>query len=143
MFILEKEPGPCFKAALLFPDCSSLDFIYLVPSWIDNCSDLFFGTRGRSWRLVSVPYKKWGTWKDFCAQEPHSLPFSFTSKHVDPYLLVWKEVYMMILKIQRYNDLIFILKIFLCAYGQQWPVSLLNCVFQCFLQYALYFFSDL
>ena len=107
--------------------------IYLVPSWIDNCSDLFFGTQGRSWRPESVFYKKWGTWNHFCAQEPHSLQFSFTSKHVDPYLLVWKEVYETILKIERSNDLIFILKIFLCACGQQWPVSLLNCVFQCFL----------
>ena len=73
--------------------------IYPVPSWIDNCSDLFFGTQGRSWRPESVPYKKWGTWKDFCAQEPHSRQLSFTNKHVDPYLLVWKEVYEMILKI--------------------------------------------
>ena len=99
MFILEKEPGPCFKAALLFLDCSSLDSSSTLSlpglTAVQICS-LELGEGHGGWCLF---YKKWGTWKDFCAQEPQSLPFSFTSKHVDPYLLVWKEVYMMILKI--------------------------------------------
>ena len=51
---LEAEPGPCPKAALLFSVCPSFYFAsHPFPSRISNCSNLPFGTPGRSWRLES------------------------------------------------------------------------------------------
>ena len=50
MCTLEAEPGPCPKTALLFLNYPSLVFASL-PFLISNCSNLPFGTQGRSWRL--------------------------------------------------------------------------------------------
>ena len=53
----EIAPGPCPKAALCFlanPPLSPCP----LPSLISNCLNLPFGNQGRSWRLVSVPYKQ-------------------------------------------------------------------------------------
>ena len=53
----EIAPGPCPKAALCFlanPPVS----LRPLPSLISNCLNLPFGNQGRSWRLVSVPYKQ-------------------------------------------------------------------------------------
>ena len=49
-----------------------------APPLISICSDLPFGTQGRSWRLESVPYKQEnGGQKGFCAQEPHRVLLGF------------------------------------------------------------------
>ena len=56
---LEAEPVLCPKAALLFLGCSTL-VLYLLPSLNRNCSNLPFGTKGRSCRLEPDLYKDWG-----------------------------------------------------------------------------------
>lgn len=54
---LEEESGRCPKPALLFLGCFSLS-LHPLPSLMSNCSNLPFRTRGRSWRLESVPYRQ-------------------------------------------------------------------------------------
>ena len=52
--------------------------LYPLPSWINSCSHLPFGTLGRSWRLHSVPYKQeWGTQKYFSDQQPCKVLLGF------------------------------------------------------------------
>ena len=66
-----QDPAPrlhhCFLAA------SPLS-LHPLPSWISNCSNLSFGTQGRSRRLESRNRGQ----KGFHAQEPHRVLLSFT-----------------------------------------------------------------
>ena len=70
---LEREPGSCSKAVLLFLDCSSL--VFASPPFPDqHLSELVPRNSGKSMEAEWDPVrknKKWGTQKGFCAQEPH------------------------------------------------------------------------
>ena len=61
-------------------DAPRLHYCSLAPflSQISNCSNLPFGTQGTSWRTESVSYKKRGTRKGLCAQEPHRVLLGFS-----------------------------------------------------------------
>jgi len=74
---LEAEPVLCPKALLLFLGCSTL-ILYLLPSLNSNCSNLPFGTKGRSCRLEPVLYKDWGHGKASVPRRPGVL-LGFTS----------------------------------------------------------------
>jgi len=64
----------------------------LFPSQISNCSNLSFGTQGRSWSLESVSYKRQGQ-KCFHAQEPHRVLPQF-HWHMDTFWLTNLEAYL-------------------------------------------------
>ena len=62
----KQDPAPrlhyCFLAA-------PLSYLHPLSSLISNCSNLPFGTQGRSWSLGSIP-KKWGTERFLCPGAP-------------------------------------------------------------------------
>ena len=70
---LEREPGSCPKAVLLFLDCSSL--VFASPSFPDQqLSEPVPRNSGKVMVAERGPFpknKKWGTQKSVCAHEPH------------------------------------------------------------------------
>ena len=78
---LEREPGSCPKAVLLFLGCSFL--VSVSSSFPDQqLSEPVPWNSGKvmeaEWGLI-LKKKKWGTQKGFCAQEPHRAMTSFIS----------------------------------------------------------------
>ena len=70
----------------------------VAPPLITNCSNLSFGTQGRSWRLESVPRnKKWGTERHLCPGTPQG-PAQFHFMHpLRYYCLRYPQIFTYIL----------------------------------------------
>ena len=57
--------------------------VHPLPSLISNCSNMPFGTQGRSWRLeTSLQTRNGGTQKGFHAQDPHRVLLIFSISKV-------------------------------------------------------------
>ena len=67
---------------------TSLSLFLAAPSLANNCSNLPFGTQGRSWSLEFCP-QEMGTKKGFHAREPHRVSLSFTN-HTNLGLYFWE-----------------------------------------------------
>ena len=84
---LEGEPGSAPRLHCCFLTAPPLS-LHPLPSLISNCSNLPFGTQGRSWRLkpISCNQEKWHT-KTFVPRSPRSLSRRCQSMREKPGLL--------------------------------------------------------
>ena len=76
---LEAETGSCPRLHYCFLAAPPPFSLHSLPSLINTCSHLSFGTQERSWRLKSVPYKQ-GIGYSENTQESHRVLLSFTNK---------------------------------------------------------------
>ena len=72
---LEGEPGPAPKMHYCFLAVPPLS-LHPLPSWINNCSNVPFGTQGKSWRLESRNRGQ----KGLHAQDPHRVLLCFNPR---------------------------------------------------------------
>ena len=71
--------------------------VHPLPSLNSNCSNMPFGTQGRSWRLeTSLQTRNGGTQKGFHAQDPHRVLLIFSISKVFGKSHSWFEIFILL-----------------------------------------------